>query len=78
MFRNNTTGVTGVYKVDVSGTVKWVAKWMDSEQILRSKTFSTVRYGDEAFKLACEYREKQIQLLNTTGAGYTELHGRKL
>lgn len=78
MFRNNTSGVTGVYKVDVSGVIKWVAKWMDSEQKLRSKTFSTSRYGAQAFKLACEYRESQIQLLNSAGAGYTELHGSKL
>lgn len=34
-----------------------------------------VRGEDEAFRLACEWRAKMIEEMNSQGAGYTEMHG---
>ena len=31
---------------------------------------------DEAFRLACEHREKMIMELNDRGAGYSPTHGK--
>lgn len=41
-----------------------------------TKSFSANKYGkDEAFRLACEWRQQMIAELNAQGAGYTERHG---
>ena len=41
------------------------------------KHFSIPKYGhDEAFRLACDWRNKMIAELNEQGAGYTENHGK--
>ena len=43
----------------------------------KTKSFSCNLLGEEqAFKLACEYREQNIRELNEQGAGYTERHGK--
>lgn len=80
--KNNKSGVTGVHLDEKSFSKEgvpllcWVARWKTLEGKQRSKSFSINKYGDEeAFKLACEYRLKQIQELNNNGAGYTERHG---
>jgi hypothetical protein len=76
---DNKTGVTGVcrYRNRHGGynyTASW--KWLDGSQ--GTKTFSVSKYGEgEAFRLACEYREKMIVELNSQGAGYTEDHGKR-
>lgn len=31
---------------------------------------------NEAFRLACDYRVRMIEELNSDGAGYTEHHGK--
>ena len=42
----------------------------------KTKAFSPFVYGyEQAFKLACEWREKMIAEFNEQGAGYTERHG---
>lgn len=71
--KNNNSGVSGVsYREDYNC---YTASWCYSDKV-RSKAFSANKYGhDNAFKLACEYREEQIRLLNEQGAGYTERHG---
>lgn len=82
MLKCNTSGVTGVklnhkkYKDYVNSY--WVARWADLSGKEKVKHFSIDRYGhDEAFRLACEYRELMISELNKNGAGYTEMHGEK-
>lgn len=77
----NKSGVTGVsLKTCIENNGKpytyWVAQWRDLNNKVKSKCYSTNKYGyDEAFRLACEYREKMILDLNAQGAGYTERHG---
>lgn len=77
----NTTGVTGVYyfdniRADNKRDYRWRATVSTSEG-LKSKSFSCNKYGrEEAFRLACEWRENKIKELNEQGAGYTERHGK--
>lgn len=73
--KTNTSGVTGVYLEEKANRFK--AMWCDLHHIQRSKSFSINKYGyEEAFNLACEWREKKIAELNLEGAGYTERHGK--
>jgi hypothetical protein len=75
----NKTGVTGVRiwvdkKVD---TPYYVASSQDLEGKPISKYFSMLKYGkEEAFRLACKFREDTIIKLNEMGAGYAESHGK--
>ena len=79
--RNNSTGVNGVAfvtRTNKSGneSSNYVATWMQLDGIEKQKSFACKKYGDEeAFRMACEYREKMIEELNKQGAGYTERHG---
>ncbi|MNR04772.1 AP2 domain protein [compost metagenome] len=77
-YKNNKSGVTGVYKhVSRYGKESWIASWYECKGKSRSKSFNIEKYGDElAFFMAKEYREHQIALLNLAGAGYTENHGK--
>lgn len=76
MRKNNKSGVTGVFFSTKSA--QWIAHWRPLGSGLCSKSFSVNKYGyDEAFDLACKYREKMIQQLNNAGAGYSEKHGMK-
>jgi hypothetical protein len=79
----NTTGVSGIVEMNVDDKkyghsyhyygVCWAT--LDGNTNNR-KYFSRDKLGDEeAFRLACEYREKMIAELNAQGAGYTERHG---
>ena len=70
----NKTGVTGVSfnKRDNAYIAGWRA---DGEN--KRKYFSARMHGEEeAFKLACEYREKMIQELKDKGVYYGENHGK--
>lgn len=71
--KDNTTGKTGVYFVASEGC--WKAGWYDLERNRKSKTFYVSKWGDEAFDLACAYRDKMIHELNVCGADYSERHG---
>jgi hypothetical protein len=73
----NTSGIFGVrQRVDVNGSIRYVAFWMDLKGKHRSKTFAVNKYGDAlAREMAIQYRKNQIELLNNSGAGYTERHG---
>lgn len=56
---------------------RWVAQWSDLDHKRKSKSFSIKKCGyDEAFHLACEWRDKMISELNAQGAGYTDRHGK--
>lgn len=79
MNRRNKTGVTGVHEwIDkYNGTVYYVASVKGLDGKLKSKHFSTTKYGKEAaFDLAIKYREQMIEELNLQGAGYTEYNGK--
>ncbi len=74
---DNKTGVCGVFKfLSRHGTDYFSALWKTLDGKQKSKSFSSTKYGyQEAFRLACEYRAKMIEELNSQGAGYTERHG---
>ena len=73
--KNNKTGYTGVTTKTHRGFVSFVAS-VCSKGKKTTKDFSTNKFGyDEAFRLACEWRENAIKELNEQGAGYTERHG---
>lgn len=76
--KNNSTGKTGVTVIRRSSRLEdYVATWYTLDGRRRTKGFSIKKYGEqEAFRLACEYRDEQIRLLNEQGAGYTEGHGK--
>ena len=81
--KNNSSGVTGVNYKEIYDkrndyTYKgWRAEWRDLTGKNCTKLFSARKYGhDQAFQLACEYREKMIAQLNEQGAGYTDTHGK--
>lgn len=78
---NNSSGVSGVSWDDK--TYKGIsnlyakAQWNDLDGKLKTKSFSVKMYGFlPAFKMACEYRYKKIQELNSLGADYSEKHGK--
>lgn len=75
-FCTNTSGKTGVANNRLKGEVKYyTAYWYEGGK-RKSKNFSIKKLGkEEAFRLACEYRDEQIRLLNERGAGYSEGHG---
>jgi len=76
----NTSGVCGVglliNKTKSGENRYWKAQWNNLEGKRCAKCFSVALYGEEeAFKLACKYREKVMQELNEAGAGYIPRHG---
>lgn len=77
MYSSNTTGITGVNYVEKKpGQWYYIAVWeQDGKQV--NRVFSVNKYGkDEAFKLACEVRSKEIEKLKQSGE-YSENHGNK-
>lgn len=73
---NNKSGVTGVHKLKRKDGDVFAAKWVENG-ISKRKTFSISKYGhDEAFRLACEYRQQKIKELINQGDSYTERHGK--
>lgn len=81
--KNNTSGVTGVAYKEIYDKRKdylykgWRAEWRGLDGKNCTKLFSVRKYGyDEAFRLACEHREKMINELNERGAGYSPTHGK--
>ena len=76
--KNNSTGTTGV-KILISpdGFEYYSAQWHDLNGVRKQKLFSIAILGGEAAKAsAITYREQQITLLNSQGAGYSERHGK--
>jgi len=74
---NNTSGVTGVTFLTVSGIDYIMARWTDLNGREVGKAFNISKLGKEqAFLKACETREEAIRLLNEQGAGYTANHGK--
>lgn len=72
----NKSGVTGVHYEDGKNP-RWRAEWLEQDGRSKTKSFSVKKYGyDEAFRLACFHRERQIEIQNTLGGGYSERHGK--
>ena len=72
----NKTGKTGVMFDKNKNT--WVAYYSNPFTGQRNvrKSFSIRKYGDEdAFKMACEWRDARISEINEQGAGYSVGHG---
>jgi hypothetical protein len=75
-YKNNSTGVSGIYLKTGNYAGSYVATWRTLDKIPMRKLFSISKLGnDEAFRQACEYRAKMIAELNEQGANYTERHG---
>jgi hypothetical protein len=74
---DNSSGATGVhFWTNKSGTTYAIAQWCNLSGERESKPFSCKKLGEDlAFQRACEYRQKMIVELNTTGADYSERHG---
>ena len=76
--RNNTSGITGVSKRQFNGNPIWY--WQARVRIggkVVAKSFSTAKHGEDgARKLATEWRELQLKILNENGESYTERHGK--
>ena len=73
-YNTNTTGTCGVHFDNFKKS--FVASVNFDFNKRKSKSFSVNKYGhDNAFQLACEWREKMIKELNEKGACYSERHG---
>ncbi len=74
---NNTSGLVGIsYESDDKGNTRVIASFSLAGKA-KNKKFSVNKHGLlPAFKMACEYRKKMMEELNTQGAGYTENHGK--
>lgn len=78
--KNNKTGVNGVsYQVVKTKVGNFTERYVATAALdckKKTKSFSPGVHGHEkAFRMACEWREKMIELFNEQGAGYTERHG---
>ena len=76
--KRNKSGINGVALYYTKRGIKtYKATWRYLCGKKGNKDFSTKKYGEElAFLMACEYREKQILLLNLQGANYNKNHGK--
>ena len=77
--KNNTSGKTGVRLITNNYGYKYcIAFWREDSGRLRSKSFSCLKYGEEAALLMAElYRKEMIHMMNLEGAGYTTTHGER-
>lgn len=83
MQETNKSGVTGVHLKAFTKKVKdeyreylyWCVQWYPNNSLQpTSKSFSLIKYGsNEAFKLACKFREDILEQLGD----YTERHGKE-
>lgn len=76
--RNNQSGITGVYlRKERTGIAKesWVAQVNLLSGKVKQKSFSVVKYGEEAKTKAIDWRNYMINELNLSGAGYAKSHG---
>lgn len=79
MGTNNTSGITGVgrYIDKATGAASWHAKWNDQSGNSCNKRFSVKKFGESLAKtMAIDARNKAIEMLNATGANYSERHGK--
>ena len=78
--KRNSTGVVGVSKTSASNGKYWYyeafASCLLTGKLIRKKFPINSLGNTEAFRLACNWRENQMNILNANGAGYTERHGK--
>lgn len=76
IYSTNNSGYQGVVIRRVRKATFISACWFDLEtRKAKSKTFAVNKFGLlPAFKMACEYRDYMMQVLNTLGAGYSDNH----
>jgi hypothetical protein len=73
---NCKSGVTGVYKYISKGRTLWVARWsVNGKDQEKHFLVGNRRTDQEAFEEACNLRRKMLQILNESGANYTQNHG---
>lgn len=73
-FSTNNSGVSGVH-YDKYGR-RWKARWHDYPSGKgKQVSFPIAKYGDDAFDMACAYRERMIAEQIAKGAPYTQFHG---
>ena len=77
MFKNNTSGYTGVSIRDYKGNMSAVAFWRTLDGKEKRKSFSEKKFGPRYVLIAAEYRSKQIDTLNLQGADYGSQHGQQ-
>lgn len=72
----NSNSIVGVQEHNnKDGTKQFRAGWIDENGKYRCKNFSIRKYGrEEAFRLACEVRLKEIEKLRQLGFDYTDRH----
>jgi hypothetical protein len=74
--KTNNTGITGVSYTFTGRNNYFQAFWNTLEGEQRKKSFNIDKLGIMvAFRNACQYREAQINRLNSQGAGYSDSHG---
>lgn len=79
MYENNTSGMTGVNLINKKRYPCWLARVPNPNGGKEfTKAFSISKLGnDEAFRLACEYREYLLKWVNEEfNAGYSDSHGK--
>lgn len=79
MLSTNKTGVTGVRVwIDKKTDTKYFVAEATGSHKRKGKYFSVTKYGeDQAFKLACEFRQKFIEDFNSEGILFSEYHGKE-
>lgn len=77
IYANNSSGKTGVRFIMMGTTLYCCATWAELSRKRKCAYYSTKKYGLlPAFKMACERRDREIELLNEQGGSYTESHGK--
>jgi hypothetical protein len=59
--KNNKSGIKGVYQNGNS----WCAQWVGVDGKRKRKSFSMSKYGENAFRMACECREREQAITET-------------
>lgn len=73
--KRNNTGVPGVSYLESAGVPRYLARYQDQNKKARTKAFRLSKYGDDAFRLACEWRLENLKRLNEEyGLKYTDRH----
>lgn len=71
----NKTGFPGVSRSEKNGSIMYIATYNDEDKKAHRKGFSVGKYGEDAFRLACEWRVENLKRLNEEcGFKYTDRH----
>lgn len=74
--KRNTSGVTGVCRIENKKGCGWYATWVEHGKSC-AKYFSIKKLGEDVAKnMAIMYRNSMIERLNEDGGGYSIFHGK--